>query len=224
MFKKLTVFIVVLLLSVQVYAGSQQTSSTLASAIIVNARQYLNEPTATFWTDAEMLVWLNNGMVDIVNRSHCFETTEDINLVADQVEYSITETYVVVKAVQYVDSDSAERGLLPGKPSDVGVIENVSQPVYWYDWGGKIGIYPVLSSVTTEKVTLYLVERPVAIAAGVAVTTPAIYDTALTLYIVAQAWAKDRQMNKHAGTMQLYHAELDRYRQDLLVAPKKPAK
>ncbi|MBW1983369.1 MAG: hypothetical protein JRI53_01510 [Deltaproteobacteria bacterium] len=204
------------------HAGSQQASSTLASAIIVNARAYLNEATATFWTDVEMLQWLNDGLVDLVGRSHCLEDTEDINLVANQVEYSITSTYLVVKAVRYVDSNDIERGLKTGKPAEVGWIENVQVPVHWYDWAGEIGVYPTLSSVTSEKVTLYLVTRPTAIASGVAVPTPAIYDKALTLYIVAQAWAKDRQMSKYGQAIGRYHAELDRYRQDLLVTTEKP--
>jgi len=217
MLKKLTVLIAVLLISAYAFAGSHQTSSTLASAIIVNARVYLNETTATFWTDVEMLQWLNDGTIDIVSRSHCLETTEDISLIANQVEYSVVGDYIVVKSVRYIDSDSNERGLLIGEPSAVGRIEDVSKPVYWYDWAGKVGVYPVLDSVTTEKVTVYLITRPAAVASGAAVTTPAIYDKALTLYIVAQAWAKDRQMGKYAQAIGRYHAELDRYRQDLLV-------
>lgn len=223
MLKKLSVFIVVLFISVSAYAGSQQTSSTLASAIITDARAYLNESTASFWSDAELLQFLNDGMVDIVSRSHCLETTEDINLVADQLEYTITSTYIVVKAVHYVDSDSEIKGLAQRSPNKVGKPEIVDEPKYWYDWAGKIGVYPVLTSVTTEKVTLYLITRPTAIASNANVTTPAIYDKALTLYIVAQAWAKDRQMGKYNQTMALYQAELDRYRQDLLKVSEEPA-
>ena len=222
MFKKLTVFIVVLLLSVHVYAGSQQTSSTDASVFIDNARSYLNDTGTEFFTDAEMLVWLNAGLIDLVSRSHCLETTEDINLVADTLEYSITDDYILVKAVWYVSTTGTE-ALLPGKPGGVGLEEDVEEPHYWYDWGGEIGIYPTLSSVTTEKVTVYLVTRPTAIASNEDVPTPAIYDKALTLYIVAQAWAKDRQMGKYAQTMNLYHAELDRYRKDFLSVPQEPA-
>jgi len=225
MLKKLSVIIMVLLISVYSYAGSQQASATLASTIITNARAYLNDTVATyFFSDAEMLVWLNNGLVDMVNKSNCYETTEDIALVADQVEYAITTAYIVVKAVRYVDSASKSRGLLPGKPEDVGVSEDIEEPQYWYDWAGKIGIYPVLASVTTEKVTLYLVKRPVAIASNVAVPTPAIYDKALTMYIVAQAWAKDRQTAKYVQAMSLYQAEIDRYRKDFLSVPQEPAR
>ena len=218
------VFLIVFLVVSFAYAGSQQTSSTTAAQIILNARSYLNDASAAFWSDTEMLQWVNDGLVDLVSRSHCLETTEDINLIVNQVEYAITSTYIVVKAVRYVDANDVERGLTTGNPSEVGRIEDVDVPVHWYDWGGNIGIYPTLSSVVDEKVTLYLVTRPIAIAVGAAVPTPAIYDKALTLYVVAQAWAKDRQMSKYAQAVARYHAELDRYRQDILIAPEKTKK
>lgn len=225
MFKKLTVIITVLLISAYSFAGSQQVSSTTAATIILNARAYLNdESSAPFWDGTELLQWLNDGMVDLVGRSHCLETTENINLVADQVEYPITSSYILVKWVRYVDSDSKKHGLLPGNPFDAGSVEDVEEPAYWYDWAGKIGVYPVLSSVTTELVTVYLVTRPAAITPTDAITVPAIYDKALTMYVVAQAWAKDRQMGKYAQAMGLYQAELDRYRKDFLSVPKEPAR
>lgn len=217
--KFIHVFLIVFMVVSFAHAGSQQTSSTTAAQIIVNARAYLNDASSAFWNDTEMLQWLNDGLVDLVSRSHCLEETEDIDLIANQVEYAITSTYIVVKAVRYIDTNDIERGLTTGNPSEVGRIENVDVPVHWYEWGGKIGVYPVLSSVSDEKVTLYIVTRPIAIVSGTAVPTPAIYDKALTLYVVAQAWAKDRQMSKYAQAIARYHAELDRYRQDLLIAP-----
>lgn len=224
MLKKLTVIIVVLFISVYAFAGSQQLSNTLASTIITNARAYLNDNgSIQFWNDTELLQWLNNGTVDLVNRSHCLETTEDITLIADQLEYSITSNYIVIKAVHYVDASAVVKALVRSAPESVGLRRNTPPPAWWYDWAGKIGIYPALASVTTEKVTIYLISRPAAVTSTDAITTPAIYDKALTMYVVAQAWAKDRQMSKYAQAMSLYQAELDRYRKDLLAAPKEPA-
>lgn len=225
MFKKLTVIITVLFISAYAFAGSQQASSTLASTIITNARAYLNDTgSSQFWNDTELLQWLNDGTVDLVSRSHCLETTEDITLIADQVEYSIVGSYIVVKSVHYINSSSVAKALIRGAPESVGLVSNIGEPAFWYDWSGKLGAYPALTSVTTEKITVYLVTRPATVTSGQAITVPAIYDKALTMYVVAQAWAKDRQMGKYAQAMSLYQSELDRYRQDFLSVPKEPAR
>ena len=225
MFKRIfLIALTVLLISVSAFAGSQQVSSTTAATIIANARSYLSGINSDmFWNDTRLLQWVNDGMIDVVSKSHCLETTEDINLVADTVEYSITDDYILVKSVWYVNSDGESRGLLPGKPSDVGAVEDVEEPAYWYDWGGKVGAYPTLSSVTNEKITVYLVTRPAAIIISANVTVPAIYDKALTMYVVAQAWLKEKQLEKYAKAMSLYQAELDRYRKDFLSVPQEPA-
>ncbi len=55
------------------FAGSQQTSSTLASAIITNARYYLNEDSGDaneFFDDTELLRWVNDGMKDLAAKAH----------------------------------------------------------------------------------------------------------------------------------------------------------
>jgi len=69
------------------FGGSQQTSSTAASTIIVNARYYLNESSASFWSDTELLVWVNQGTMDIVGRTRCLENSEAVSLLANTVEY-----------------------------------------------------------------------------------------------------------------------------------------
>ncbi len=214
------VFMLFLLSGIAFAGGSQQVSSTLASTIITNARSLVNEPSAAFWSDAQLLVWLNDGMVDIVTRTHCLEETEDISLVADTIEYTITNTYIAVTAALYVDASSESKGLKPGNVRSVGNVNESGEPVYWYEFAGKIGVYPTLSSVTSEKVTLYSIKRPTAIAASAAVTTPAVYDHALTLYIVSMAHLKDRQVGKHQYLLGLYRAELDRIRRDIVEFPR----
>jgi hypothetical protein len=91
----------------------------------------------------------------------------------------------------------------------------LTKPSFWYDWGGNVGVYPPLAARTTETLTVYLVTRPTAILINANVTTPAIYDKALTYYVVAQAFLKDRQTARYAHMMGMYMQELARERQDL---------
>lgn len=211
-------FLIILLLSIWAtlcFAASQQTSSTTAQTIINRAKDLLNGDDDDIFNDTEMLSWVNDGHVDIVARSHALQTTESVNLVADTIEYSLSTTYSTVLAVQYNDASGNVYALQPGTPAGVGVDVTLSYPKYWYEWAGKIGVYPSLSSVTTETVTVYIITRPTAITLTDNITVPAIYDKALTYYVAAQACWKDRQTARYAQLMQMYLNEIALYRADL---------
>ena len=114
---------------------------------------------------------------------------------------------------------SQRRALTKSSPEIVGQTAHETEPRYWYDWSGKIGVYPELGTVSAEKITLYLITRPTAIAATANVTTPAIYDTALVYYIIAQAMLEDLKPTKYLQMMSLYDNELRRLRGDLVEYP-----
>jgi len=293
MFKKTVLVIWLSIWSVVAFGASQQTSSTTAATIINRVEARLNDSENRMWDAGDLLTWLNEGMLDIVSRTNCLETTETIFLDTNTVEYSITSTYITVKAVQYVDASHNIYALKKGSPASVGQNVAVTIPTYWYDWGGKIGIYPALTSLAkssstttitgaaddgggeiritaashglstgdhvtiasvggtteangdwtvtvitsstfdldgstftnaytsggtvfeTEAIHVYLTTRPTAIASTANVTTPAIYDTALIYFIVAQAYMRDNQLNRYLQTITLYDNEMMRIRQDL---------
>lgn len=204
-----------------VFAGSQQTSSTLASTIITNARYYLGEATADYWSDAELLVYLNKGTLDIVSRTRALESSASIDLVSDTTEYTVTPDYIDITTVIYNNASGDPIGLIHKNPQSVGRL-SPGVPTYWYEWAGKVGIFPALSARTTETVSVYYVSRPSAVTAASAVVVPAIYDQALTLYIASQGLLKERQFAKAGQLMAAYYAELDRYRQDFVDQQKEP--
>ena len=122
--------------------------------------------------------------------------------------------------MHYVDANSVITALRKGSPQSVGHGGGGrNTPQYWYEWNGKVGVYPTFTR-TTETITVYYIERPTAIASTTNVSTPHIYDTALTLYIAAQAWLKDLKPAKYLQVMALYDAELQRVRGDLTEYPK----
>jgi hypothetical protein len=81
-------------------------------------------------------------------------------------------------------------------------------------------VYPEPDSDTAgDKVDIYLITRPAAVASGAAVLVPTQYDKALTLYIVEQGLIRDEQYGKAAKIRADYLAEIDRYRQDFNTQP-----
>lgn len=216
--RKLFISVLILFsLCSSVFAGSQQTSSTTGTAMIALARDDYNDTGTNQFDDTDILQYINDGMVDIAIKAHCYETNETIALLANTVEYAITAQYTEIKAVQYFNGVSYF-GLKKGAPGNIGLSTDEADtdaPAFWYEFNGKIGIYPVLSSVTTQTVILYLARRPSAITAGQTITTPAIYDNALKFYIVGRMALKDKNTALYAALMGQYEKELGFYRQDL---------
>lgn len=215
--KRLSRFVCLLMLAMvlavgTVYSTSQQTSSTLASTIITNARTYLNETTERFWLTDELLTWLNDGILDIVSRTRCLEISEDIILIAGQLEYNIRTDYLGIESIYYHPSGEY-KGLKLVEPRDIGHIEDIGEPDEWYEWDGKVGFSP-LTLESGDTVTLYLILNPETVTLADKITIPAIYDRALMLYIVSKGHLKERRMDKAVQNMAEYISELDRFRLD----------
>lgn len=193
------------------YAANQTTSSSTGTTIITKARYYLNESTASFWTDAELLAWLNDGVLDIVSRTHCLEGNETETITTGTTEYAISTAYITVKGVVY----NGVQALRKGSIEHMGDTTDVGEPAYYFIWDNNLVIYPTPDSgASGYALTTYLVERPTAIVAGGTVAVPAQYDRALVLYIVAQALFKDEKFAKAGRFMAEYLSELDRFRVD----------
>jgi len=206
--------------------ASQQTSSTTASTIISRARVYLNEDADGFWLDTELLAWLNDGTLDIVAKTHCLESVETEELVANQLSYPLTSAFLSINAVIYNQGSGVERGLIRGNLQKVGHVKGNGEPIFWVQEQDNVVVYPrpdASHSGTGFDIDVYTVTRPAVIAADANILVPACYDKALTLYIFAQGFYKDRQFGEGAGFEAKYQAELDRYRTDFVSIPKESA-
>jgi hypothetical protein len=205
------------------WAGSQGTSSTLASTIITNARYILREATAAMWTDAELLVWINEGVHDIVTATLCLQTDEQVTLATNTLAYSLSETYIDIAGAIYYDStNTIYKGLKPGNLMHVGNYgEEGGPPAFYVEWKDQILLYPLAGSTTSgEQVTVYLFDRPTAITAtSDTIPTPAHYDHLLPLYVAARALQKDGHTGRASQLMTEYNAKLDRWRADLNTDP-----
>ena len=221
--KALAVLLTAFLLPVffeYVYSGSQQVSSTAASTIITRARYYLDAPGIasgdSFWSDARLLQWLNDGQVDIATRTHCMEDTETETLLTSTLSYALSDNFITIKAVIY----NNEKALKKGSIEHIGEVEALGEPAYWVQWEDSVIVYPApSSSVTGNSIVVYVVDRPSTLASTDTITIPVYYERALVLYMVTQAFYYDQKFAQAAQMEAQYHAELDRYRQDFSNQP-----
>lgn len=205
----------------QAIAGSQQLTPTNSTALITKIRSNLNESIASFWTDAELLAWMNDGIKDIATKTRAMQTTENATTVDGAVEYTVSTDYIGIVGVTFWSNSTNPKALSRRNPfsetSGIGKSAAVKEPVYFADWNGKILAWPVCSGANAGKqMVIYLTARPSAIASGDNIPIPSYLDNALEWYVTAQALHKDI-MDSRAGYFKaMYQAEIDRYRADFI--------
>ena len=192
-------------------------STKTGTQIITDARRVLNEPSPSFWTEDDMLLWYNQGRAAIASRTMCLGKTFTITLAAGTREYNIptdADALTIIAAIYEGDGS----GLLRGSPRRVGHAVNVSKPTNWYAWGGKVGVYP--TPVTGEDcigkaVTFFYTEILDDAALSAVTGLPALYDNALTHYVAAFANYKDKLWGRGDTFFKLFEVDCERYRLDI---------
>ena len=213
--RKIALILLIVLIPWLVFAASQTTSSSTASDLITKIRYILNEPTAYFWTDAELASYLNDAVYDVVARTRCLETQETLSLTSGTSQYSLSTSYIAIKGAIYYNG-TTYKGLIPGEIKSYGHSEDIEEPEFYYDWNNKVELYPDPNTSGTSLI-VYLLKKPTGISATTSsIETPAIYDRALVLYSSAQAFYKDNQFAKGGRLMAEYFEELNRYRVDFV--------
>jgi len=172
----------------------QTTSSTSIADIIADVRVLLNDSQSPYFhNDADILRYINLGRTYIARDSSGFQDTEDITLTT-ALEYTPTSNYLSILAVIYTPATGASKALVQGSPKSVGTVSTPGEPVYWYEYAGKVGVYPQLSAATTEKVTIYYVTLPTTtLSSSDNLDTPQATDTALVFYATGLALVKERK-------------------------------
>ena len=227
----------------RVYDAPNHQSQTTAATIITQTRYHLNEATASFYTDAEMLVWINDGIENIAARTNCTETTETDTLVDDQLFYDISMEYLSVRAAVYrlptvtfnllqengdallqetgdyiliaQSTGAGYKGLDRGSYQNAGHKEDVSEPTHFFEWRDQIGYYPLAdSSSAGNTVIAYIIARPYRVPSDANIPLPALYDEVLILYVAAQGFLKDGMVSYSGLLMKEYQQLLDRFRVD----------
>ena len=188
------------------FAGSQVASGVTVQTIIDRARQRLSESAAYFWSDAELLNHINEGIVEIAAISRGMEGTERITVLTGITAYSISTSYIFVEAAVYSGTtteyaDSPYRPLERIPIGKLGKNEDSDHvgPLAYCVWNDTLYLDPVpTSGASGYTVMLYLLGRPTALSATSAIPTPAQYDKALVLYVVGEALEKWPQFSERA--------------------------
>ncbi len=133
----------------------------VASDLETRVRTYLNEVTADFFTQAEIWRWLSVAAKDIAQKTLCVRRIVDA-VTANTTRNVTTSAYKVLH-VEYVPSSGRAIMLTKIDPLRVGHFPQITvgtngAPVYWYEFGGAIGIDPIPDGVYNLR--LYISDMP----------------------------------------------------------------
>lgn len=228
--KWLLVLFIVLFVSGTCFAGSQTRSGKTAADLITEAKRVLiNNANDDFWSDAELLGWVNEGMLDVVSKTHCLEDTATIILSGNTKAYTWTGTsnYLTINpnGVFLQDKNTSKYTVLTNNKSIIGHVSDTGPPKYWYEFNNEVHVWPVPTSSHSGS-TIYADYVPIpdgCSVVGEAIETPEIYDPALVFYVISRAMSKEKNPASVAYH-QLYQQTVDRYRADFIDEPKESIK
>jgi hypothetical protein len=201
------------------YAGTQTASTETTTTITTRIRALVNESTAAFWDDGDILQWINDGIKNIIGKTWCIGDQETVNLVNNTLEYTLSNDYTTLVGVQYLESAVPIKALLRGHPAMVGHVADPGEPVYWYEWDGAVGIFPLVADTTNMTLTVYQVPTVAALAAGETINIPFIFEDAIVLYATSMALYRDNELSTAQETYRMYGAEIGQYTQEMLEKP-----
>lgn len=167
-----------------------------------DVRAHLGEITARQWTDAQLNVWINEGLRDIARRTETIQSfNATIATVAGTPEYTALADMLRIHRIEYVPTGG------PVYPVQLTTYDELDQvwglypnttngiPVYAALWGFppavKIRLYPVPSAAGVLNVFYYRLPA-VAAADGTTLEVLAGYEDLIVLYCEYVARRKDR--------------------------------
>jgi len=203
-----------------------QRNDTTSDTLYARLQKDVNDSGTTFFTEAEAYRWMDEAVQIIASYCRCVEqSTLDIVVTSGTKTYSISDMdHYDIEAVVYdystnvVDSDDPRYyGLEQIDLQDIAKYPNErGRPLYWFEWGGEIGVWPVssISDSIPTTITVYLAGIPSTIdGTGDSISTPYYFNPTILLYLKAKYHEKNRDENRSSHYRDLFYKSIESYMQ-----------
>lgn len=191
-----------------------------ASDIISQVRLTLVEPVAGFWTDTELLGWINRAEADFFNKTRMFDDKDTSSTIAGVNQYPMPSNCLSIRAVLFnnktvsTDTDNWQRLVptnlekaLQENPNFLAVSSDVQgSPASYFIWGNTLFLYPCPNSQTvTDNLIIFFKAKPIVLTTtGQSINVDDSLREALISYVLWKAWEKEQEMEKAGIQQQIY--------------------
>lgn len=188
--------------------------------IIDAVRSTLVEPVAGFWTDAELLAWVNRAELDFNNRTHILEGKATTGTIAGEIEYPLPSNCLSVRLVLYNDANTASGQtpnwvrVYPGNleklgqqaPNFLNTADGaLGAPRSYSIWGRNLMLYPPPDTTADGNITMYYKAKPIPIsAASASLNLDDSFKDGLIAYVLWKAYEKEQEVDKANAQQQIY--------------------
>jgi hypothetical protein len=125
---------------------------SLANAI-TEIRDLLNEATASYWTDAQITKWIQEGCRIFSSKTLMTEADDSITLVANQLLYTSSDEAWIANCIEpyaayYDDGSNNFKGLVKVHPRQIGnlALKTAGPPKYYMMHNRSIYIWPLTTA------------------------------------------------------------------------------
>ena len=192
-----------------------------ASVILSDVRRALIESSAQFWSDAELLRYLNRAELDYTNKIRILESTAQLSLVQGRLDYPLPQNWLAAKAVFFKsenpDGTYVWKRLYPTNlekntqvmPNFMNTTtDNQGTPSRYWVWNRSLWLDKAPDSDNDTTLVLFFKSKPIPLSAATEqINLDDSLSEAITAYILDKAWSKENESEKAAEQQTIY----DRY-------------
>lgn len=206
-------------------SGFSGTSSNLTldqhpytlEAMVSYLRTILDEVTASYFTDAQLKLYINHAQRDIAALSGCIRHIDTATVT--NTTRTVAFSGYKCAAVEYAPTSGNAYYLRKILPKQVNHVKlDGAEPQYWYEFGSNIGIEPLPAATYTNALKLYIEDFPTA---EMSVDTeipqiPPAFQPLIIYKALQQAFIQDNKLDVAKMVYTIYRNELAYLMQDQL--------
>ncbi len=209
-------------------AGTDQLSGTIElltldqhpytlEAMVSYVRTLLDEVTTSFFTDAQLKLYINHAQRDIAALSGCIRHIDTATVT--NATRTVAFSGYKCAAVEYTPVSGNAYYLRKILPVQVNHVKfDGAEPQYWYEFGSNIGIEPLPAATYANALKLYIEDFPTA---EMSVDTeipqiPPAFQPLIIYKALQQAFIQDNKMDVAKMLYTIYRNELAYLMQDQL--------
>lgn len=184
--------------------------AVLASQIISDVRKELLETSAQFWSDAELLRYINRAQIDFANKTRILEDAASLSLVAGQLDYPLpanwTSARVVFIKILNEDGTFMWKRLYPSNLEKMAqqntnflntTTDNQGRPTRYWIWNRRLWLNKAPDTqFATELYLFFKAKASTIVNASESLSFDDELCEAITAYVLWKAWMKEQEFER----------------------------